>query len=223
MTRSPAWLPTLWTALTAAAVVCLLPGVARAALITFDGAAAGSPYGLNSVFASEGVNFQVDAYNPIAKGSPTVTVGPLPFGLNPGADPVAYPNNLNLDVDFAGSIGRQSSVSILYAYNGGTVNLHVNGAQIDVPASAANFLAFHGQVINGVSVSAFENPNGVGRIDLAGPIDRVVFGGQETIFDSIRTIPIPEPSSAVLLGVAAFLVAAWAARRGRTSPPLAGT
>jgi hypothetical protein len=215
MTPSFAWREISSTTLVAALAVCLTPPAARAAFVTFDDAEPGSPYVLNDTFTSEGVDFQVDAYNPVAQGgSPEVTIGPLPFGPSPGGDdPVAWPNNLNLDIDFAGSVGRQGSVSILYAYNGGTVNLHINGAQIDVPATAANFLAFHGQQINGVSISATEAVNGVGRLDLTGPIDRVVIGGQESMFDNIRTIP--EPTSGVLAAIACFLLAAWRMRRPR--------
>ena len=181
---------------------------AEAVLVTFDDAAAGSPYILNDTFTSEGVDFQVDAYNPAS--GPTVTVGPNPFGVPPGDDPVAYPSNLNLDVDFAGSVGPQSYVTIQFTDNGGTVNLHVNGSQADVPAAAANFFAFDGMIINGVSVSVVDLSGigaGRGRIDLSGTIDRLVFGGQESIFDMIRTIPVPEPSTgllavAILLGIA---------------------
>jgi hypothetical protein len=193
---------------------------AQAAFVTFDEAATGSPYGLGDTFTSEGVNFEVDAYNP-ASGT-TVTVGPTPFGVPPGDDPAAYPNNLNLDVDFIGSVGRQQSVLIQFTYNGGNVNLHVNGSQIDVPAAGADFFDFDGAVINGVSVNVVDLSStsgaGRGRIDLAGAIDRVVFGGQETLFGELRTIPIPEPATAVLAAVAGLLIGAYRfGRRGVAS------
>jgi hypothetical protein len=187
---------------------------AHAVLVTFDGAAAGSPYGLGDAFTSEGVNFEVDAYNP-GSGT-TVTVGPNPFGTPPGSDPVAYPNNLNLDIDFIGSVGQQSYAAIQFTYNGGNVNFLVNGAQSDVPASGAGFFPFDGLVINGVSVSVVDLSGigpGRGRIDLTGAIDRIVLGGQETLFDDIRTIPVPEPATLALAAIACLLVGAYPCRR----------
>lgn len=190
---------------------------AHAVLVTFDGAAAGSPYGLGDTFTSEGVNFEVDAYNP--SSGTTVTVGPNPFApfvTPPGADPVAYPNNLNLDIDFSGSIGQQSYATIQFSYNGGNVNFLVNGAQSDVPASGENFFVFDGLVINGVSISVVDLSGtgpGLGRIDLTGAIDRIVLGGQETLFDDIRTIPVPEPASLAMAWIAALLATTYQCHR----------
>lgn len=201
-------------AIAALAILIAGAGHAQAVVVTFDGAAGGSPYSLGDTFTSEGVNFEVDAYNPASGG--IVTVGPNPFGVPPGADPVAYPNNLNLDMDFIGSVGQQGSASIQFTYNGGTVNFLVNGLQTDVPAAGPNFFAFDGLVINGVSVSVVDLSglgSGRGRIDLAGPIDRIVLGGQETLFDDIRTTPVPEPATLALAGIACLLVGAFRVRR----------
>jgi hypothetical protein len=184
---------------------------AFAVLVTFDDAAAGAPYVLNDTFTSEGVDFQVDSLNG-GGGGGNVTIGAVSFGTPIGSDPAAYPNNLNLDIDFAGSVGRQKYVGIIYSDSGGTLNLHVNGLQTDVPASAGDFSTFDGTTINGVSVGVVPLGGTLGRIDLEGNIDRVVIGGQEAWFDNIRTIAIPEPTSGALLAVAMLLITSH--RRG---------
>jgi hypothetical protein len=187
--------------------VALAPSNSFAVLITFDGAAAGAPYVLNDTFASEGVNFQVDSLTG-GGGGGNVTIGPQSFGTPIGSNPAAYPNNLNLDIDFAASVGRQRYVGIIFSDSGGTLNLHVNGLQTDAPASAGDFSAFHGMTINGVSVSVVSLGGSLGRIDLDGDIDRVVIGGQEAWFDNIRTLAIPEPVSLSLVATALVLYAA---------------
>jgi hypothetical protein len=180
-----------------------------AVLVTFDGAAAGAPYVLNDTFTSEGVDFQVDSLTG-GGGGGSVTVGPQSFGTPIGSNPAAYPNNLNLDIDFAGSVGRQRYVGIIFSDSGGTLNLHVNGLQTDAPAAAGDFSAFNGMTINGVSVSVVGLGGSLGRIDLNGDIDRVVIGGQEAWFDNIRTLPIPEPVSLPLVASALLLYVARA-------------
>jgi len=164
-------------------------------MVTFNGAMPGSPYILNDVFPSEGVQFQVDefqsAIGPLV--GPRVHVGPTPFGFPPGMDPSAYPNNLNLDMDLVGTVGTASHLSMLFTDNGGTVNLYVNGLQTDIPLMGPDFFSFHGSVINGVSVSVLPTGTGVpghGQIELFGDIDRFVFGGQEAVFDNIWFSPL---------------------------------
>ena len=167
----------------------------NAAVVTFDDALAGSPYVFGDVFVSEGITFEVDPFEssigPLV--GPRVNVGPTPFGVPPAVDPSAYPNNLNLDMDIVGSIGTASHVSMLFTDNGGTVNMYVNGNQIDVPLQAPDFYSFSGTAINGVNVLVTPmGPPERGRIQLFGNIDRFVFGGQETIFDEILiTLPLP--------------------------------
>ncbi len=185
-----------------------------AVLVTFDDAAAGSPYVLNDTFTSEGVNFQVDSLNG-GGGGGTITIGPQTFGTPIGSNPSVYPNNLNLDIDFAGSVGRQRYVGIIFSDSGGTLNLHVNGLQTDVPAAAGDFSVFNGMTINGVSVDVVSLGGSLGRIDLNGDIDRVVIGGQEAWLDTIRTLPIPEPASLTLIATALLLSPACAKRRAR--------
>jgi hypothetical protein len=203
-----------WPVVAAFAVAIIASSNASAVLVTFDGALAGAPHILNDTFTSEGVDFQVDALNG-GGGGGNVTIGPQTFGTPFGSAPAAYPNNLNLDIDFAGSVGRQRYVGILYSDSGGTLNLHVNGLQTDVPATANDFTAFDGMTINGVSVNVVTLGGSLGRIDLDGSIDRVVIGGQEAWFDNIRTIAIPEPATTTTLAAAVLVFCPCSRRRAR--------
>lgn len=104
---------------------------------------------------------------------------------------VIYPRSVV--ADFAGSVGRRSTVSIQFFNSGGTVNLGVNGSAplVERGNGVAAFQAFDGATIGGVAVSVFDFGSGRGRIDLTGLIDSVLFGGQEAIFDAIRTTAAP--------------------------------
>jgi hypothetical protein len=180
---------------------------AAAAFVSFNDAVAGQPYVLGNMFTSEGVKFTVVLFNSLGTTPVDVQVGPTPFGDPPGTDPSAYPNNINLEMDLAGSIGQQSFVRIQFTDSGGSVNLGVNGP----PMEAADFFSFP-PLINGVSVNVTPLlPSGRGMIELSGAVDRVVFGGQESVFDDIFTIP--EPASIFLAAMAAMLV--WTVRSRR--------
>ena len=189
--------------LTAVGCVLLLVGPThsvKAAFVSFDDAVSGQPYVLPDTFTSEGVDFTVEVYNPPAGGLVEVQVGPTPFGDAPGTDPAAYPNNLNLNMDLVGSIGQQSFVRILFTDNGGSVNLGINGPPVEEP----DFFVFNTTSMNGVSIDVTSLPGtSRGMIELRGPVDKVIFGGQETIFDDI--LAVPEPSTFMLFaGLAAI-------------------
>jgi hypothetical protein len=202
-----------WRFLTVGVCALLLFGPvssAEAAFVSFDDAALGQPYILGDTFMSEGVDFEVVAFNSPGTTPVDVQVGPTPFGDPPGTDPAAYPNNINLYMDLAGSVGQQSFVRIQFADSGGSVNLGVNG----LPTEAADFFSFPPS-INGVSVNVTSLlPSGRGMIELSGPVDWVVFGGQESVFDDI--FAIPEPASIFLAVIAAMLVWTMRSRRGFT-------
>lgn len=187
--------------LTAFGCVLLLVGLTHsveAAFVSFDDAVGGQPYIVPQSFTSEGVDFTVEPFLPPAGGTVEVQVGPTSFGDAPGTDPAAYPNNLNLNMDLAGSIGQQSFVRIQFTDSGGSVNLGVNGP----PTQAADFFSFP-PIINGVSVNVTPLlPSGRGMIELSGPVDWVVFGGQESVFDDILAVPEPSTILLAMLGMA---------------------
>lgn len=200
----------------AVSLTCLTTSQAAPVLITFDEGARAVPYAVGEVFVSEGAKFEVDQYN--SNGTlfaGTAEVGPLPFGVSPGSGAVAYPANTNFDIDFANTVGQRDFASVQYTNNGGSVNLLVNGVQTDLPLWDSNtFMTFDGTTINGVDVSVFDlsggTGNGRGRLDFSGPIDRLVLGGQETIFDNIRTTGVPEPATFSLV---CLVIAGIALRR----------
>lgn len=190
---------------------------ADAVLIEFEEYASVTEFVNGETFTVSGVDFEsfpligtsgAPQNTPVRIGiSSEIGFGPnLPI---PGGGNVIYPRSVLMDFD--GNIGRQSFVSIPFYNSGGTVNLWINGTSGDAPLVArgggvAAFQAFDGLTVNGVSIDIVGISASHGRIDLTGPIDRVLFGGQEAIFDNISTTPIPEPSTLLLagLGMVAF-------------------
>ncbi len=197
-----------WTALFS---IMLSAGSANAGIVSFDDLPLGTTRNVGGSLTSDGVTFDMQTYlwpsgTPTNAGQADIITpwSPVTFGTGQ----VLYPENINALIDLAGTVGRQTFVTIPFYEGGGNVNLHVNPAMGGSIINANDFTdpAINGATINGVSINVLGTSQ-QGFIELTGPVDQVLIGGQEAIIDNIRYSP--EPGSAMICG----LGLAWLVRR----------
>jgi hypothetical protein len=90
-------------------------------------------------------------------------------------------NNINARYDFAGSIGTQTQVELLFGEYGGNINIAVNGDF----ANVGNFMDVHGAVLGGCNITVVSGGFGGdhGELVILGTIENLVIGGQELAVD----------------------------------------
>ncbi len=100
-------------------------------------------------------------------------------GMAGGSGNELMVNNINLLFDFGGTV---SAVTIAYGEYGGNINLEVNGDF----QNTTDFIVLNGMVLAGANVSVTVNASGeLGTIELTGPIQTVMVGGQELWIDDL--------------------------------------
>lgn len=186
--------------ITAAAISLTFISPSSAGVVGFEDVLLGSTYNVGTSFSSDGVSFTMQDYiwpggTVYSGGQATINTG---FGGTFGTGQMFYPSNINALVDLAGTVGTQTLVTIPFSDNGGNVNFHVNPGSGGAIIEASTFFdpTIDGATINGINVAVTGTVQS-GFITLTGPVDQVVIGGQETLFDNIRYSP--EPNSALLL------------------------
>lgn len=184
----------------AATLGLALTNPTQAGVVGFEDVLLASTYNVGNSFTSDGVSFTMQDYiwpggTVYSGGQATINTG---FGGSFGTGQMFYPSNINALVDLGGTVGTQTLVTIPFSDNGGNVNFHVNPASGGAVIEANTFFdpAIDGATINGINVAVTGTVQS-GFITLTGPVNQVVIGGQETLFDNIRYSP--EPTSAMLL------------------------
>ena len=119
-------------------------------------------------------------------GSPAMAPG--------GANQYLWINNVNLALDFGGTVGE---ISFLFGDFGGNVNLTVNHAQ----ANATSMLGLVTS-LGGTSIIISDFGGSRGKVTINGPIHAFSVGGQELSIDNLNYYPMPEPTVAALLALA---------------------
>ncbi len=176
-----------------------------AAILDFEDLALATTANVGGSMTTGGVTITMQNYiwpagTVYSGGHADITLGFT--GVSFGTNHVLYPNNINALFDYAGTIGQQALVTIPFHDGGGNVNLHVNPAMGGAIVNAPNFMdpAINGATINGVSINVTGTTQ-QGFINLTGPVNQVLIGGQETLIDNVRS-SIPEPTSAGLFALA---------------------
>ena len=90
-------------------------------------------------------------------------------------------NNINAKMDFAGSIGAQSNLQLMFGEYGGNLNIAVNGQFMNF----SNFLDINGAVLGGVTVQVLSGGTGgdCGMLTFNGITETLLIGGQELWID----------------------------------------
>jgi hypothetical protein len=91
-------------------------------------------------------------------------------------------NNINAVMDFAGTIGAQTDLRVLYGEYGGNINLSINGDF----ANAEDFLDLDGAPLGGTIVHVYPNAPGdpCGVLLFEGVTEKLAIGGQELWIDA---------------------------------------
>ncbi|MCH2135953.1 MAG: dockerin type I domain-containing protein [Phycisphaerales bacterium] len=159
-----------------------LTSIAGAATPTFEDQTLGDTHLVGDVFSSDGVNIRIEPIvwlsgTTFSGGSAHITAD----GWAGGSGLELNTNNCTAMLDFAGSVGPQAAVQLLFGEYGGNVNLNVNGDFRNVH----NPIDLHGMVVGGclVEVIAGGFGNDHGRMVISGAVHRVAIGGQEFALD----------------------------------------
>ncbi|MFM7051863.1 MAG: hypothetical protein ACKOYN_06995 [Planctomycetota bacterium] len=133
------------------------------------------------------VNFLCFQYAPPAGGTcgGIAEVKPEITGCNSGHR--IELNNINAQLDFAGSIGPQSNVYLRFGEYGGNINLAVNGDF----RNFGNFIDIDGAVVGGCTVRVLSGGfgNDCGVLAVMGIVNQLTIGGQELWADASQAPP----------------------------------
>ncbi|MCE2882026.1 MAG: dockerin type I repeat-containing protein [Planctomycetaceae bacterium] len=137
--------------------------------------------GMSTMSHGVKVNFGCFQFTPPAGGTCggyAEVVGPTP-GCNDNHKLIL--NNINAQLDFAGSIGSQSNVFLAFGEYGGNINLAVNGDF----RNFADFLDIDGATVGGCTIRVLSGGTGgdCGTLAVLGIVHQLVVGGQEFWID----------------------------------------
>ncbi len=110
-------------------------------------------------------------------------------------------NHINLDFGFPVPL---TYMDFLFGEYGGNLNIEINGDF----RNFEDMQNIHGLTIGGATVRVTDftggaGGQGTGQVEVTGPINTFYVGGQEFVIDSMYAVP--EPATAVLLGLSALL------------------
>lgn len=158
---------------------------ANAASPTWEDQTLGAAYNVGDSFVSDGVNVSISG---IVWGSGDLYSGGVAtitdLGWAGGSGLELNTNNCTAALDFAGSIGTQAAVQVLFGEYGGNVNLTVNGDF----ANVNNPIDLHGMMLGGCLVEVIAGGFGgdSGRMVVSGAIGKLSIGGQEFAIDMVH-------------------------------------
>jgi hypothetical protein len=154
--------------------------VGTPACVDFEDLILGTNYAVGASFIDSGVVVNAHPFvwsNGTAYSGGFAQVGNAGFAGGSGLEIQA--NNINLELDFGGSL---TGLSFRFGEYGGNLNIEINGDF----RNFNNFSDIDGLTIGGVSVSATNGlGNDKGQVRLSGPIDSLIVGGQELWIDDI--------------------------------------
>ena len=163
--------------------IVTLSSIATAQAPTWEDHAFGDTFFVSDSTIADGVNvgFTCFEWTPPAgttcNGHATVEDANLACGS--GLD--LHLNNINAKMDFAGTIGSQPDLQLMFGEYGGNLNIAINGHFVNFE----NFLDIHGALIGGVTVEVNTGGGGgdCGMLTLHGLTDALMIGGQELWID----------------------------------------
>ena len=169
------------TSIVATGCTLSLSAACLAAFPSFDDLASGTTYNPGDTFMSDGIAVKIQDFQ-WADGTWTPN-GHARVSTDlwaHGADNELNTNNSNAMYDFAGSIGTQTEVALLFGEYGGNINVAVNGDFANVANFADLPPALGGCTINIVSGGL---GNDAGEMVILGPVQNLLIGGQELAVD----------------------------------------
>ena len=172
---------TFKTMSTAIGCTLILSSAAFAAFPSFDDLATGTIYNPGDTFTSDGINVKVQDFQ-WADGTWT-SGGHARVSTDwwaHGSYNELNTNNTNALYDFAGSIGTQTEVELLFGEYGGNINVAVNGDFANVD----NFLDLP-PALGGCTITIVSGGTGgdAGEMVILGAIQDLMIGGQELAVD----------------------------------------
>lgn len=187
--------------ITAAVVLFGSVGAAQAGtIIDFEDLTAGTSFNVGDMVTTSGVDLTFEEFFWLPSGSTTDGFAEVwdsdQFAGGAGQD--LETNNINVSFHFGDTL---TDLSLLYGEYGGNVNLAINGDF----RNEQDFDALDGVVVGGVMVNIVDLGGALRRMELAGPIENFVIGGQELWIDDVRhTIPGPGALAALAISILLF-------------------
>ena len=180
-------------------VVGLLGQGADALTLEFSDLTAGTTYNVGDSFTSSGALITAEQYYHSGGGSTTSGYAAVETGgVAGGAGNELRTNNINLRFDFGAPL---DGLALEYGYQGGNVNVEING----VLANVADMMAVP-TTLGGTDVFTFDSSGSDGHLFVVGgQINSFAIGGQELVIDNIVASVIPEPATVALLGIGGVL------------------
>ena len=166
----------------ASSAILAVSSAAFAAFPSFDDLAAGASYFNTDSFVSDGILVKMTPFQWAdgtwtTSGEATVSTALWAHG----SDNELNTNNITALYDFAGSIGTQTQVELLFGEYGGNINLAVNGDF----ANFGNFIHIDGATLGGCTINVVSGGMGSdhGELAIIGAIQNLAIGGQELAVD----------------------------------------
>lgn len=143
----------------------------------FDDLAVGTEYSVGNIFITQGYTVTCREFFWYPTGSTVGGKATVASGGQAGGSGFDLNlNNINVEIGITAPC-----VSFLYGHYGGNLNLEVNG-------DFRNFEAFSvidGTLIGGVPVDVIPLGGGLGMVQLLGPVNHLMLGGQEFFIDDV--------------------------------------
>ena len=144
----------------------------------------GASWVVGDTTASDGVAAEFECFQ-WAGGTWTCTGAAEVLSMDPGCN-VGHRlvlNNINVRLDFIGSVGVQSDLRLRFGEYGGNINIAVNGDFRNFD----NMSDIDGAVIGGCTIDVLSGGSGndCGTVRFIGTVDKLVIGGQEFWIDGI--------------------------------------
>ena len=169
------------TRIVAACFTLMASGAALAAFPSFDDLATGTVYHPGDTFMSDGIAVKIQDFQHwdgswTSGGEAQVSTALWAHGSYNELNT----NNVNALYDFAGSIGTQTEVELLFGEYGGNINVSINGAFVNVD----NFLDLP-PALGGCTITIVSGGTGgdAGEMVILGPVQVLMIGGQELAVD----------------------------------------
>ncbi len=152
---------------------------------TFDDRPLGETKHSGDFFVTDGIDVYVKNFISMSGIPATGGYSEIMNGnLACGTDQELWTSVINVNFDFLNSVGTVENLYYRYGRYGGTINIEINGDFANVP----DYSHLDGMVLGGVQIEVLSGGGaiGCGEVQLHGPVDFLLVGGEEFVVDCFQ-------------------------------------